>query len=158
MKNMNTTIDTTALCSRILKGYESLEDFASRINVKIDRLTGKDDFVLDDISSIRRALNLTDSEVKEFFFPDMEPEGEKYIMINALAVEKVIRQLEQIEDGLTALDMMTSGTIKDVGDTVINEDFESGFNFIMGRILDKVTDLRADLTGKYLIERTRLMQ
>ena len=158
MKNMNTTINSTALCSRILKGYESLQEFASKTNVSIDKLNGKDDFVLDDISSIRKTLNLTDDEVKEFFFPDMDPEEKKYIMINALAVEKVIRRLEQIENGLIALDMMTSGKIKDIGDTICNEDFEAGFNFVMGQILDKVTDLRADLTGKYFHDMAEVEQ
>ncbi len=158
MKNVNTSIDTTALCSRILMGFESLEEFASMTKVNKDKLNGKEEFVLDDISSIRKFLNLTDDEVREYFFPDMEPEGKKYVMVNMLAVENVIGRIEQIEDGLIALNMMTSGKIKDVGDTVTNEDFESGFNFIMSQVLDKVTDLRADLTSKYLIEKTRLMQ
>lgn len=158
MKNANTTFDTTVLCSRILKGYESLEDFADRTNVKIDRLTGKDEFVLDDISSIRKELNLTDDEVMKFFFPDMKPEEKQYSMVNALSVEKTLRRLEYIEDGLIALDMMTSGKIKDIGDTICNEDFESGFNFIMSQILDKVTDLRADLTRDYLLERQKLKE
>lgn len=158
MKNVNTIIDTTALCSRILKGYESLEDFASKTNVKIDRLTGNDEFVLDDITSIRKELNLTDDEVMKFFFPDMKPEEKQYRMVNALAVERVVRRLEQIEDGLIALDMMTSGKIKDVGDTITNEDFEAGFNFIMSQVMDKLTDLRADLTRDYLLEKQRLKE
>ncbi len=150
------TIDRTALCERILIQYETLEEFADRTNVNIDRLKGKEEFVLGDIESITSALNLNEREVKAFFFPEMEPEDPKHATINLLAMQGIIRRLEHIEDGLNALDMITTGRILEVGDTISNEDFRDALEFVLHEVSEKVTDLRAELCGKYFGEYLRL--
>lgn len=157
-KNNTATANTTDLRSRILTCYESVEDFSSRFSISVDKLAGRKEFILGDIIVIRSALNLNDEEVKKFFFPDCQPKEKQSSMIDLLAVRGIIERLEKIEDGLNALDMMTTGKIKDVGDTISNEDFRDAFGFIMAGVMDKVTDLRADLTAGYFQERTRIGQ
>lgn len=155
-KNNTTTANTTDLRSRILTCYESVEDFSSRFSISVDKLAGRKEFILEDIIVIRSALNLNDEEVKKYFFPDCQPKEKQSSMIDLLAVRGIIERLEKIEDGLNALDMMTTGKIKDVGDTISNEDFRDAFGFIMAGVMDKVTDLRANLTAGYFQERTRI--
>ena len=157
-KNNTTTANTTDLRSRILTCYESVEDFSSRFSISVDKLAGRKEFILEDIIVIRSALNLNDEEVKKYFFPDCQPKEKQSSMIDLLAVRGIIERLEKIEDGLNALDMMTTGKIRDVGDTISNEDFRDAFGFIMAGVMDKVTDLRADLTAGYFQERTRIGQ
>ncbi len=154
--NNTTTVNTTDLCSRILTCYESVEDFSSRFSISVDKLAGRKEFILEDIIVIRSALNLNDEEVKKYFFPDCQPKEKQSSMIDLLAVRGIIERLEKIEDGLNALDMMTTGKIRDVGDTISNEDFRDAFGFIMAGVMDKVTNLRADLTAEYFQERTRI--
>lgn len=155
-KNNTATVNTTDLRSRILTCYESVEDFSSRFSISVDKLAGKKEFILEDIIVIRSALNLNDEEVKKYFFPDCQPKEKQSSMIDLLAVRGIIERLEKIEDGLNALDMMTTGKIRDVGDTISNEDFRDAFGFIMAGVMDKVTDLRANLTAGYFQERTRI--
>ena len=155
-KNNTTTANTTDLRSRILTCYESVEDFSSRFSISVDKLAGRKEFILEDIIVIRSALNLNDEEVKKYFFPDCQPKEKQSSMIDLLAVRGIIERLEKIEDGLNALDMMTTGKIRDVGDTISNEDFRDAFGFIMAGVMDKVTDLRANLTAGYFQERTRI--
>lgn len=157
-KNNTATVNTTDLRSRILTCYESVEDFSNRFSISVDKLAGRKEFILEDIIVIRSALNLNDEEVKKYFFPDCQPKEKQSSMIDLLAVRGIIERLEKIEDGLNALDMMTTGKIRDVGDTISNEDFRDAFGFIMAGVMDKVTDLRADLTAGYFQERTRIGQ
>lgn len=157
-KNNTATANTTDLRSRILTCYESVEDFSSRFSISVDKLAGRKEFILEDIIVIRSALNLNDEEVKKYFFPDCQPKEKQSSMIDLLAVRGIIERLKKIEDGLNALDMMTTGKIRDVGDTISNEDFRDAFGFIMAGVMDKVTDLRADLTAGYFQERTRIGQ
>lgn len=157
----NTTTNTNglnALRTRILIQYDSMNDFAEKINVKLDKLNGKEEFCLEDIMSIRSALNLKANEVNDFFFSDFEPSERKSTMINVFALESMVRRLDHIESGLIALDMMVNGKIKDVGETISNEDFQDGFSFIMGEVMEKVSDLRADITSKYAQGYTRATQ
>ena len=156
MKTNEKTWNTTALQKRILIQYESLNEFAAKMGINVEKLEGKEEFVLADIQSITNEFNLSEKEAMAYFFPEMEPEEPKYAMVNVLAMERIIRKLERIEDGLTALDMMTTGQIREVGDTITNEDFQNAFSFIMNEIMDKVTDLRADLNGKYFKEYDRI--
>lgn len=150
MKNTNTnTTSGESIRARILGQYASLEDFGNRTGIDMAALTGAKEFVLEDIVKIRIALHLNDDETKRIFFPDMEPEGKKTAMANLLEMQTVIERLENIEKGMIALDLMATGQIKNVGDTVTNEDFQDGFRFIMAGILEQMIDLRADLTGKY---------
>ncbi len=155
-KNNTATVNTTDLRSRILTCYESVEDFSNRFSISVDKLAGRKEFILEDIIVIRSALNLNDEEVKKYFFPDCQPKEKQSSMIDLLAVRGIIERLEKIEDGLNALDMMTTGKIRDVGDTISNEDFRDAFGFIMAGVMDKVTDLRANLTAGYFQERTRI--
>lgn len=155
-KNNTATVNTTDLRSRILTCYESVEDFSNRFSISVDKLAGRKEFILEDIIVIRSALNLNDEEVKKYFFPDCQPKEKQSSMIDLLAVRGIIDRLEKIEDGLNALDMMTTGKIRDVGDTISNEDFRDAFGFIMAGVMDKVTNLRADLTAGYFQERTRI--
>lgn len=155
-KNNTATVNTTDLRSRILTCYESVEDFSRRFSISVDKLAGRKEFILEDIIVIRSALNLNDEEVKKYFFPDCQPKEKQSSMIDLLAVRGIIERLEKIEDGLNALDMMTTGKIRDVGDTISNEDFRDAFGFIMAGVMDKVTDLRANLTAGYFQERTRI--
>ncbi len=152
--NTNTT-DRTNLHNRILRQYTSLEDFADRTGVNLAALTGKDEFILEDIVKTRIALHLADDETKRIFFPDVKSQEAKHTMIDLLALRDIIERLEDIESGLTALNLMETGKIKDVGDTVSPEDFNHAFSFLMVGIMDKLTDLRAELTGKYFLERER---
>lgn len=155
-KNNTATVNTTDLRSRILTCYESVEDFSNRFSISVDKLAGRKEFILEDIIVIRSALNLNDEEVKKYFFPDCQPKEKQSSMIDLLAVRGIIERLEKIEDGLNALDMMTTGKIRDVGDTISNEDFRDAFGFIMAGVMDKVTNLRANLTAGYFQERTRI--
>lgn len=150
MKNMNTS-NTNALRARILSQYETLEDFCDRVNVDLDKINGKEEMCLDDIVSIRCALNLTAEEAVTYFFPEMEPEEHNRAMANLLALRGVVERLEGIENGLTALDVMT-GKIKDIGDTVSNESFQGAFGFILDGVRERLTNLRAELTAKYFKE------
>ena len=151
MKNPNekNTFDTTALRARILTRYESIEDFSREANVKPEKLEGKEEFVLQDITRIVNALGLDREETRKFFFPDTEPEGKKATMANLLDMQTIIKRLENIEDGIIALDLMATGQIRNIGDTVTNEDFQNGFRFIMEGIMEQLTDLRANLNRQY---------
>lgn len=153
-----TTGITNGIHARILHQYGSVEDFAARTNVSLDKLAGNEEFLLEDIIAIRTALNLDEKEVKEYFFPDWEPQEKQYAMIDLLTMQGIISRLEKIEDGLTALGMMTTGRIKDNGSEISEEDFQNAFDFVMDQIMDKLTDLRAELTGKYFLERERIGQ
>lgn len=143
----------TALQKRILLQYETLNDFAARIGISIDKLDEKEEFTLEDILTIRKEFNLNEMEIMEYFFPDYKPTEEKTIMISLITLESIIRGLEHIEDGLNAMDLMFKGNIREVGDTVTNEVFQDAYSFIMDQIYENVMGLRADLTSKYFITR-----
>lgn len=142
MKNTNNTNtnDKTDLSSRILRQYTSLEDFADRTGVPLAALTGKKEFVLEDIIKIRIALHLNDDETKRTFFPDMEPKEARHTVMDLLDMRDTIERLEDIESGLTALDMMVTGQVQAVGDTIAPEDFRNAFSFLSDELMNRVTD------------------
>ena len=156
-KNTN-TIDRTDLSSRILRQYASLEDFADRTGVNLAALTGKKEFVLEDIVKVRLALHLDDDETKRTFFPDMEPKEARHTVMDLLDMRDTIERLEDIESGLTALNLMVTGQVQAVGDTIAPEDFRNAFSFLSDELMDRVMNLRASLTATYFQERGRIGQ
>ena len=154
MKTNNTTFD--GLRDRITFAYGSLDEFADRISMRpeklISKLDGEQEFDQEEIVTIHRALNLSDDEIREFFFPDYQPAEETHsaFMLRQLDRRRVIERLEYLEDGIYALDMLTKGHGIHIGDTITNEDFLAAFTFIMDQVKENITTLRADLTRKYM--------
>ena len=152
--NMN-TITFDSLRDRIMT-YGSVELFAELVKLNAEelrqQLDGKEEFTLEDIVKIRTELNLNDKETQLYFFPDYQPEetSKSTKLINALDLRSIVKRLENIEDGINALDMLTTGQGMAIGDTITNEDFLDAFSYIMKNVKENVMDLRADLTGKYM--------
>ncbi len=152
----NTTEISSKLLARIICQYNSLNEFSAQTGINAAKLEGKEEFTLEDILSVRKTFNLDDKETQAYFFPDYKPAKDKTTMISLITLESIIRRLEHIEDGLNALDLLAKGNILEIGSTITNEDFQGGFNFIMEQVIDQVTELRAQLTGKYFIGRERM--
>ncbi len=153
MKTNNTTFDT--LRDRITLTYDSLDEFADRIRMKpkklISKLDGEQEFVQEEIVAIRTELNLSDDEVRLYFFPDYQAaeEPKPAFILRQLDRRNVIERLEHIEDGIDALDLLTNGQGIKIGDTLPTEQFLDSFNFVLSQVKESIVDLRAELTAKY---------